>query len=390
VTTSIIITFCTLLVIAYVFDLTSQWTKIPSVILLLLLGWGFRRITIWSGTDIPDLTPILPVLGSVGLILIVLEGALELEFNSSKFRILRISFLGALLPIVLIAFGLGYLIHLIWHIELLRSVVNMIPLSVISSSIAIPSARNLAGEQKEFILYESSLSDIVGVLLFNFFALNESISLSSFTGFTVQVVLIFVVSFIATLALSALLRNIEHKVKFVPIILLVVLIYEISKIYHLPGLVFILFFGLCIGNLDELKKFKWINNLRPDTLNREVIKFREITIEAAFLIRSLFFLLFGYLIETSELLHFETFVIACCIVFTIYFLRAIQLRLSKLPLQPLLFIAPRGLITILLFLSIKPELAIGIINKTLITQVIILTSLMMMIGIMTTKSAKSP
>lgn len=42
---TVIITFCVLLLIAYVFDLTTSKTKVPSVILLLLLGWSVRQLT---------------------------------------------------------------------------------------------------------------------------------------------------------------------------------------------------------------------------------------------------------------------------------------------------------------------------------------------------------
>ncbi|MDP1624069.1 MAG: hypothetical protein Q8M08_17225, partial [Bacteroidales bacterium] len=83
-TTTIIITFCILLLIAYVFDLTSSKTRIPSAILLLLLGWGVRQVTSFLGIQIPDISSILPGLGTIGLILIVLEGSLELELNKSK------------------------------------------------------------------------------------------------------------------------------------------------------------------------------------------------------------------------------------------------------------------------------------------------------------------
>jgi len=76
-TSTIIIAFCSLLLIAYVFDLTSANTKIPSVILLLLLGWLIRQMTVFLPFELPDLSSILPVFGTIGLILIVLEGALE-------------------------------------------------------------------------------------------------------------------------------------------------------------------------------------------------------------------------------------------------------------------------------------------------------------------------
>ena len=384
-TITIIITFCVLLLIAYVFDLTSSKTKVPSVILLLLLGWTVRQLTKWFDIQLPDFSLVLPVLGTVGLILIVLEGSLELELNKSKFGLIKKSFIGALLPMVAMAFLLAFMFRYFGHFGLKDSLTNAIPFCVISSAIAIPSVRNLLGHNKEFVIYESSFSDILGVLIFNFLALNEIIDILSFGHFALQLLIITVVSLIATIGLSYLLNKIEHHVKFVPIILLVVLIYAVSKIYHLPGLIFILLFGLSIGNLDELKRFKWIEKFKPDELDKEVNKFKELTIEVAFLIRALFFLLFGYLIETSEVLNGDTFLWALAIVFFIFAFRTIQLKLSKLPLHPLLFVAPRGLITILLFLSIEPTHNISLVNKSLIIQVIILTALLMMFGLMADK-----
>lgn len=375
-----------LLLVAYVFDLTASKTKIPSVILLLLLGWSVRQFTFLVGIHLPDFSPILPVLGTVGLILIVLEGSLELELNISKVGLIRKSFLGALVPMIALAFLLAFAFRYYGSFGLKDSLLNAVPFCVISSAIAIPSVRNLSSHNKEFVIYESSLSDIIGVLLFNFLALNEIIDGFSFGHFGLQLLIIIVVSFIATIGLSFLLSKIEHHIKFVPIVLLVVLIYAVSKIYHLPGLIFILIFGLSIGNLDELKKFKWMERFKPEELDTEVTKFKELTVEGAFLIRALFFLLFGYLIETSEVLNADTFIWACAIVFFILLFRAIQLTLSKLPLLPLLFIAPRGLITILLFLSIESTHTISLVNKSLIIQVIFLTALLMMFGLMADKS----
>ncbi len=384
-TTTIIITFCVLLLIAYVFDLTSSKTKIPSVILLLLLGWAVKQLTVLLDIHLPDFSPILPVLGTVGLILIVLEGALELELNESKFGLIRKSFLGALVPMIALAFLLALAFRYFGHFGLKDSLTNAIPFCVISSAIAIPSVRNLSSQNKEFVIYESSLSDILGVLLFNFLVLNETIDRFSFGNFALQLFIITTISLFATIGLSFLLSKIEHHIKFVPIILLVVLIYAVSKTYHLPGLIFILIFGLAIGNLDELKKIKWIEKFKPDELNTEVKKFKELTIEGAFLVRALFFLLFGYLIETSEVLNADTFIWALAIVLFIFAFRFIQLKLSKLPLQPLLFVAPRGLITILLFLSIEPTHTISLVNRSLIIQIIILTGLLMMFGLMANK-----
>ena len=386
---AIIITFCSLLLIAYLFDLTSEKTKVPSVILLLLLGWLVRQVTIFLEIRLPDFSSFLPVFGTIGLILIVLEGALELELNRSKLRLIKKSFLGALLPMLALAFLLAGLFHYYGNFSFKDSLVNAIPFCVISSAIAIPSVKNLSSSNKEFIIYESSLSDILGVLFFNFFALHESINLASFGHFGLQLIVIVIVSFVATIGLSYLLSQIEHQIKFVPIILLIILIYEVSKIYHLPSLIFIMMFGLFIGNLEELKQFKWIQRFKPDELNKEVQKFKGLNIEAAFLIKAIFFLFFGFLLETNEILNTETLIWSFGIVISIFTFRAFQLRLSKLDFKYLLFVAPRGLITILLFLSIAPEQKIFLVNKSLIIQVIILTTLIMMFALMSTSKIEN-
>lgn len=381
---TIIIIVSLLLLLGYIFDLTSAKTRIPSVILLLLLGWAARQASAFFDFPILDLSQLLPVLGTLGLILIVLEGALELEMNKSKFQLIKKSFLGAFCSMFAIAFIITLAFRYFADVSIEKSLINAIPLCIISSSVAISSAKNLTGTNKEFVIYESSLSDILGVLFFNFMVLNTSISFRSFGHFGLQVLFICVISFVATILLSLLLSKIDHHIKHAPIIILLILIYAVSEIFHLPALIFILFFGLFLGNIDELKQFKWIKKLNPYEFNKEVIKFREIVIEGAFLIRTFFFTLFGYSFHTSEIIETETLGLAILIFFSIFLVRAIILMLSKLPLFPLLFMAPRGLITILLFFAIPATQAIPIVNKSLVIQVIVLTSLFMMIGLMVT------
>jgi hypothetical protein len=388
-TISIIIALCGLLLIAYFFDLTSSLTKIPSVLLLLLLGWVVKQVSQLMEIEIPDLTRLLPFLGTLGLVLIVLEGSLELEFNKSKKTIITKSFLVALTPMVCLAFLLGYLFQYFGNVSLKEGITNAIPFCVISSAVAISSSINFTSGDRQFIIYESSLSDILGVLFFNFVARNDVINLHSTGHFTLQLLIISLISFIATLGLSYLLSKIEHPIKFVPIILLVILIYGISEVYHLPALVFILLFGLFLGNLDELKQFKWIQLLRPRELDKEVSKFKELIAEITFLVRALFFLLFGFLMEKSEILNPGTIVWATGITASIFIIRAIMLKIMNLPLSPLLFVAPRGLITILLFIAIVPNKAISLINSSLVIQVIILTVLVMMVGLLISKKKEA-
>ncbi len=379
---AIIISICVLLLLAYLFDISSPYTKIPSVILLLLLGWLGKNLSLTIGLELPDFSGLLPLLGTIGLILIVLEGSLELELNRSKLPLVLKSTLISLLPQFIMAFVLAWVFNYYTGVSLRICLLNAIPLSIISSAIAISTARNLPLEQREFVVYESSLSDIFGVLLFNFFAFNEQINGHSLLIFSWELVLVVLISFAATVLLSYLLHKIDHHIKFVPIILMVILIYEVSKEYHLPSLIFILLFGLFLGNLDEFKNNRWVRMLKAKQLDKEVKKFTEITTEVTFLIRSLFFLLFGYLIESREILNPETFLWAVGIVALIFFVRFLFLYLFRVPRRPLMFIAPRGLITILLFFAIEPSQQLSLVNRSLVLQVIIITALVMMFGMM--------
>lgn len=385
-TAVIIIAICSLLLIAYVFDLTSSQTRIPSVILLLLLGWAVRQLTGYFALEIPDLDYLLPFIGTIGLILIVLEGSLELELNASKKEIITKSIITALIPMLVLSVALAFVFrYALPGIAFRDGLANAIPLSIISSSIAIPSVRYLSNRSKEFITYESSLSDIFGIIFFNFVALKSMDEQYSVTESVLMLLVMVAASFVVTVILAYLLSRIEHSIKFAPIILAIILIYGIGKYFHLPALIFVLIFGLFLGNLKEFKRFRWISRQKPEVLDGEIKKFKELNIEATFLIRSLFFILFGFLMQTKEILNPQTFIWAIGIVAAVLILRAIQFKILKLDMMPMLLIVPRGLINILLFLSILPVQQIPLVNKSLILQIVLLTAFIMMIGLISTK-----
>lgn len=377
---SLLITVCSLLLIAYIFDLSASKTRIPTVILLLIMGWSVKYGSELIGIAIPDLNPILPILGTIGLILIVMEGSLELEVTREKLPFIAKSLIMALLPLIIFSFGFTYILNHYFNVGFKLALSNAIPLSIISSAIAIPSAQQLDREKKEFIIYESSISDIVGVVFFNFITLNDEIDSHSIGHFFLEIGLILLIALFATLLLTLLISKIKHHVKFLPILLTIVLLYAIAKVYHLPGLIIILVFGLCLKNLSNFKKNRLLEWLNPVQLNREIKKFEAITAEFAFLIRVLFFLVFGFLISIQDVINPTTFLMAVSLAISIYLIRLLFLIVLKMNVFPLVFIAPRGLITILLFLSLPQELHIEQVTNSLLIQLILITSLMMMIG----------
>ena len=385
----IIIVLCALMLFAYFFDITSAKTKIPPVILLFAMGWSANQAAVFFNLDIPDLTTVLPFLGTIGLVLIVLEGALELDFDTSKLSFVGKTILVAIIPVVVISFSLAYAIQYFGDVEFKTALLNAIPFAIISSAIAIPSVQNLRAVNREFVTYESSVSDIFGVLLFNFLLEKKIMNVKTLGLFFGEIVMILIVTFFATIMLAFLLSRIKHPVKFAPIILMIVLIFAVSELYHLPALIFILLFGLFIGNLNQLKQSVIVKKLHTKSFKKEIKKFKELTMELTFLIRTLFFLVFGFLIETNELFNSETLIWSISITAGIFLLRALVLKVFKVNLLPLMFISPRGLVTILLYLSVPVAMSVSIINDSLIIQVIILTSFAMMLGMWTSKPVVS-
>ena len=110
--------------------------------------------------------------------------------------------------------------------------------------------------------------------------------------------------------------------------------------------------------------------------------FLMITIESAFVVRTFFFVIFGFSIALSTLLDIKVAIISAAIIAVIYISR----YLSFLPykhdnLKRAIAIGPRGLITLLLFYSIPEELNFEGFKSGILLFVIIVTSLVMTSGL---------
>jgi potassium/hydrogen antiporter len=386
---TIIIVLCLLILTAYLFDITASRTRIPSVILLFGLGVICRQIVETFFENIPDLSSILPVFGTVGLILIVLEGTLELDIDRNKLPLIKKSFALAFISMMISIIIISLVCHWVYAIDFNLLLIYSVPFAVISSAIAIPTTQVFHKGDREFVIYESSFSDILGVMFFNFFVLNATINFLSVTGFLMQVLISIPIAFLATALLSFLINHIKHRIKFIPVITLIILVYAMAKKIHLPALLLILVLGLFLANFQKINFSRLKTFLHPESMASEVRKFTEITTELSFLVRTMFFLLFGFIIEPAQIINTQTLLFSSCITLLIFILRAVLLIFSRAKLFPLLFVAPRGLITILLFISIPQSEIITPFNYSVVVQVILLTVLIMMTGTIFINQKKS-
>jgi len=382
----IVITLSCVIILSHLFNIVSKKTNVPSVILLILLGIGIKYgMEYFEYKDENIIGGTLEILGIVGLIMIVLEAAIDLELSREKWPIIWKSFLVSLISLVGCSFLISLIINHFFHEDPFISLVYAIPLAVVSSAIVIPSVGRLLEEKKEFMIYESTFSDILGIMFFSFLTQNAEAGSIDVVIYSVigNIFITVVVAFVVSYGLVMLFQRIESKVKLFLLIAILVLLYALGKQLHLSSLVIILVFGVLINNCQLFffgKLKRWINHKAVENTLEDL---HLVTRESAFVIRTFFFVVFGTTINLKALMNLEILGVSLLIVASFFVVRFVVLKvfLWGKSIQPELFINPRGLITILLFFSIPVELSSNLFNSDIILIVILVTSVIMTWGL---------
>lgn len=374
---TLIISGTVVIILSYFFNLISQKTNIPSVLLLIVLGIIIKQVLHFSGFININFFPILEVLGIVGLIMIVLEASLDLEITKSKLKLILKSFLIALLSLGVSSYLIALVLQVFLHTDLFISMLYALPLSIMSSAIIIPSAKNLPEEKKEFLIYESTFSDILGIMVF-YFVLGsveaegfKEIGLGIFSNISITLMLSIVLSF----ALLYIFQNLKSEIKLFLLISVLILIYAIGKSFHLSSLIIILVFGLMLKNKEFIFRgflSKLINHNYLDVVYKDL---KLVTLETSFVVRTFFFVIFGASISLITLLSFKVFLISTIVLVILYGVRILLFKLFQgKNIYPQVFLAPRGLITILLFYAIPQEYKVKEFDSGILLFVILVTS----------------
>lgn len=388
----ILFIFPLLIVFSYLFDRLARKTKFPAVILLIFTGILFRVLSSAYGfTQLEFLDDLIPVLGTVGLILIVLEGALELKISKDKLPILLKGLSAALIILLLNIAALQWIFSSLLGMTPQLSVLSAIPLAIISSAVAIPSAGGLLDKEREFIVYESTFSDILGIMIFNYalrqFEIGEGLlNGSSLFALLFQIIGVIVISIGITYILFRLLKQIEHHVKFFLILALLILIYALGKLFHLPALVTIFIFGIFLSNIKRLLPKFLVRNLDIEKTEKELHEFHLLTAESTFLVRTFFFLFFGFSIQLSAFDSIQPLVYGLIIIMIMLTIRYCYFTVTtvKIKPSPIVYLSPRGLISILLFLQLKEVSYISLLESPIDERVLLIiilgTMLVMLLG----------
>lgn len=375
-----LIGLCIVIIVSFFYNIIARKTNIPSVLLLIATGFGIQQLLQYFNIT-PDYSAVLEILGIVGVIMIVLEAALDLELAKKKWPLIWKSFAIASLSLVITALALSFLMRLfIPGIDFLPALVYAIPLSILSSSIIIPSVTNLAGYKKEFLIYEGTFSDILGIMIF--YMIIENLDVQGMSELTLVISSNLLLTILASAVLSYVLlfiiQNIRGNAKFFLFLAALILLYSVGKLFHLSSLIIILMFGLLLRN-HKLLLFQPLEDwLKDERIDEVFDEFKMITAETSFLVRTFFFVVFGMTLPLSSVINYEVWMISGIFLIVAYLFRFILfLIIEKKQIVPQIFIAPRGLISVLLFFAIPESLKREQFESGVLFVVIIVTSLIM-------------
>lgn len=374
-----------IIVLSHFYNLISEKTRIPSVLMLIITGVLISLGIQYLGAEDLMLMKSLEILGIVGLIMIVLEAALDLELSKEKLPLIGRSLLVALLCLLASATGIATLLQLFIPMSFAIAMLYATPLAIMSSAIIIPSVAGLVDHKREFMVYESAFSDILGIMVFYFvISMLESGGKVASIQFGGSLLVTIMVSIVASYLLVFLFKDMKGHVKLFLLIAILLLLYAAGKLLHLSPLLIILIFGMALSNHKTVFKI-FRNDLhgeKDDPIEKIQKEFHLITLETAFVVRTFFFVIFGMTIDLASLVNLDVFLISMLVLIILYVVRFAFLKLLlKGTITPELWIAPRGLITILLFFAIPAEYLQEGFSSGVLLYVIIISSIIMTFGL---------
>ncbi|HEX4643678.1 MAG TPA: cation:proton antiporter [Candidatus Acidoferrales bacterium] len=352
-----------LLVLAFAANRLFKWTRIPDVVVLMATGVVIGPVLGWAKAD--QFKDVTHAFGTLALILILFEGGLDLNIRETISH-----FPGGLLFGVmtygLTTYAAGWVASSSLGISLHDGLLAGAVVGCTSSTIVLPVLQQWKAEPgvKIVLLLESTLGDILGVLTVGFLIGSHPAGGSAvgdfLTGFFSQVAISLGVSFLIGFGWSRLLPYLsEQQFWQVLTFSMVLLLYSGTERLHGSGLLAVLGFGLAISNLSGGRR-----SLVPTLFelsqggsgaHEQILNFHA---ELSFLVRTFFFVLIGAVVQLSGLRPIWPLLMGLTGV--IFLSRWISIQLSRwtwrgftaADREKILWMLPRGLITIVLAIEI--------------------------------------
>lgn len=341
-----------LLVLAVAANRLSKLTRVPDIIVLLLIGITLGPILHWVSPG--QFEGAIRILGTLALILILFEGGLELRLRQAM------RYFPAGLLLVVLSFGLSLGIvavvgRLLLHLQWIDCVLLGAALGCTSGTIVIPALQQITTPEpvKITLTIEAALGEVIAVLLVGSL-LRASDDHSLLGGLASDFSHHIVISLLVGVILGAVWSKLFPKIAGTPnsniLNLGVVLgVYAAGEFLHGSGLLAVLIFGVTLANLP-----------RTPHMTRQGARLLAFHAEFSFLVRSFFFVLLGIVAQFVSSRYILPIV---CILAGLVLARYLAMMgsrwvvrdVSREDTELLFWMLPRGLVTAVLALAIVEE-----------------------------------
>lgn len=296
-----------LLVLAYLANRFSRWTRVPDVVVLLLCGIALGPVLHWfNAGEFPQITR---GVGTLALILILFAAGLELDLRRARKQFAA----GTVLAVVSYALtmeGLHLFCMRVLRMPRMASLLAAAALACMSGSIVLPvlEQMELRAELKTTLVIESSFGDGLGALVVGVLisligggvtgrTSGGAILGGMLTQFVLRFVLGFVIAVVAGVLWARLLPKISNK-KFWQVLTFAAVLIVYSGTHAVGGsdLFAVMVFGATLASLLGPESF--LREFEVEiTAGDEGSQIHSFHSELAFLVRSFFFVLLGAMIQ---------------------------------------------------------------------------------------------
>jgi cell volume regulation protein A len=374
-----------LLVIAVIANRLSRWTRVPDIIVLLLIGVGLGPVLHW--VDPHNFSAAVRILGMLALILILFEGGLELQLKEA----IRYSPGGILLALVGYGFTVGLIAcvaRVLLHLSWMDSSLLGAALGSTSAAVVLPAIQQINCPEaiRVTLTLEASLGEIIAVLTVGTLiglGGSEPIFQGLVTGFGRHVLVDVVLGVAAGVAWSRVWPLFASQSFSNALNLGVVLgVFAVGRYSGGSGLLAELVFGLTLANMP-----------RTPRTARQGARMMAFHSELTFLVRSFFFVLLGIMAQFVSRAYVVPIlgILVALVLARFGAVRATRwsIRDVKAADAELLFLMmPRGLITAVLALQVLASRGqIVFFLPAMAFTVVLFTNIFVVVAAVTAKTA---
>ncbi|MHB1696893.1 MAG: cation:proton antiporter domain-containing protein [bacterium] len=300
--------FGIIIILGFFGEMLFQHTKIPSVLFLMVAGLLLGPVYHVFNQSV--FLSFAPYLSTLVLVLIMFQGGLELNFLTvfkSSYISMVLIFTGLFLSTVLV----GAVFYITGGGGFIQSLMLGVIVSCSSSTVIIPLLPNIQASEKNktIITIESTFNDAIAIIFLiiliniakhtassaTLLSINYGkLALQTAYSFGISGVIAAASGIVWYMVLKSLVKTkFAYSITFAAMLVIVLIMHYV----HGNGAIAILVFGIIMGNENLLNKLK-INFFNMSIENSVIKQFNH---EFSFIIRTLFFVFLGVVVELTNL-----------------------------------------------------------------------------------------